>query len=500
MTGILPSPGALGDFQTPVELAEQVWSAVDMRGIDVIVEPTVGLGAFLKAAPPSSCRLPWLAFDLNPAYIVAARSVASSRKLVSRLEVADAFDLGAHRIADATHGRVVLAIGNPPWVTSAAQGGLAHANLPAKSNRFGLRGLDAITGKANFDIAESILLAVLGALDEAVEIRLAFLIKRSVAIKMARDLFGLPGLSDVSFASIDARKWFGASVEAGLFQLVLRPTKTTTVRCMSLADSLDADATVVVAGEVDGRFVQDVEAYSASCTVEATEGTNVVWRQGIKHDVARLLEFTRGSDGELTNGFGEAIELETDVLSPLFKSSDVAADRAAGRLFPLYQHDLSGPLPDLASRWPLLATYLASHVERFRTRGSSIYRGKPDFMLFGVGQYTLAPYKVAVSGFYKVPHFSVLEMGDLGGPPLVDDTCYLLPFDCVDAARAVATYLNSARVSGFLLSVADVAAKRPFTKEVLGRVRIPDELACLIGVGPPSEAIGRGTGQMALNL
>jgi hypothetical protein len=97
-------------------------------------------------------------------------------------------------------------------------------------------------------------------------------------------------------------------------------------------------------------------------------------------------------------------------------------------------------------------------------------------MLFGVGDYSLAPFKVAVSGFYKQPQFRVLVPGPDGQPPLVDDTCYMLPFTCLNEARRTADYLNSKPVRGFLLSIADSAAKRPFTKDILARISAPPHL------------------------
>ena len=52
----------------------------------------------------------------------------------------------------------ILVIGNPPWVTNSAVGALGGSNLPVKSNFQRLNGLDAITGKSNFDISEWMLL------------------------------------------------------------------------------------------------------------------------------------------------------------------------------------------------------------------------------------------------------------------------------------------------------------------------------------------------------
>jgi hypothetical protein len=306
---------------------------------------------------------------------------------------------------------------------------------------------------------------------------LAFLVKRSVAIKMAKGLLGSTGVSEAAFTRIDARKWFGVSVEAGLFELTVRsgPDLPYLAPCLAVAEGL-GEPPVRFAGFVEGAFVEDVEAYAAYRAVEAPVGTGLIWRQGLKHDLAKVLELKRTTDGQVQNGFGEWVDTEAEALCPFYKSSDVAAGCGPGRLFPLYQHDLTGPLSELGTKWPRLLAYLHEHLDRFAARGSSIYRGKPDFMLFGVGEYTLAPYKVAISGFYKEPRFRVLGPDEAGNPPLLDDTCYMLPFESEADAVATAEYLNSAPVQGFLRSIADRTAKRPYTKEVLARIAAPSSV------------------------
>jgi hypothetical protein len=94
-------------------------------------------------------------------------------------------------------------------------------------------------------------------------------------------------------------------------------------------------------------------------------------------------------------------------------------------------------------------------------------------MLFGVGPYTLAPYKVAISGFYKEPRFSVLGPDELGHPPLMDDTCYMLPFESREEAEMMASYLNGEQVQAFVGSIVDRTAKRPYTKDILARIAAP---------------------------
>lgn len=464
------SPDAYGDFQTPRELAVQVWNVVDTASVEVCIEPTVGRGAFLQTVPVTAAALPWIAFDINSEYVAESQAIADRRGLPARIECADAFALTADDLS--VRGRTVLAVGNPPWVTNADQGRRSATNLPQKRNRFGLAGLDAMTGKSNFDVAESILLGLLDALRNAEEVRLAFLIKRSVALKLARGLLGKPGVVDASFSAIDAMRWFGASVEAGLLQLTYRPGATDTTNALRLHHAIGSKA-CGRAGFVGDHFVLDIDGYERGGGVEAAAGQGLIWRQGIKHDAAKVLELRRTALGGLVNGYGEFVHIEAEALHPFYKSSDVSCGRDASRWFPLYQHDLSGPFVDLSSRWPNLFCYLSEHREQLGARKSSIYRGKPDFMLFGVGAYTLAPWKVAISGFYKKAAFTVLGSDQHGRSPVVDDTCYVLPFDNEASAREAAEYLNSAEVRDFLYAIADTAAKRPFTKEVLGRIAMP---------------------------
>ena len=460
-----------GDFQTPADLATAVWQTVDLDGVEMLVEPTVGEGVFL-ATTPDSCRgLPWAAYDVASGYVERTRAVAIERQLNATVECLDAFQLETSGLGARVAGRTVMAIGNPPWVTSSAQARIGAKNVPAKVNRFGLRGLDAMTGKANFDIAEAVLLSVMAALSEAAEVRLAFLIKRSVAMKLARDVLGSPGVVAASFARIDARRWFNVSVEAGLLQLTLKPGASHGTDRVLVADSLDGPITRA-SGLVEGVFVDDLDGYSAVRSVEAVSGERLGWRQGIKHDLSRVLELRQTPEG-LVNGFGEPVDVEDSVLCPYYKSSDVAASRPPRLCFPLYQNDLTGPADDLRVRWPKLAAYLDANRAHFGARGSRIYNDKPDYMLFGVGPYTLAPFKVAISGFYKQPRFTLLVPDGAGRPPLVDDTCYLLAFADEPQAREVASYLNSSRVQKFLQTIADLTAKRPYTKDILSRIAPP---------------------------
>ena len=464
------APCIHGDFQTPPELASEVWRALgDLRGVQAVIEPTVGTGTFLRTAPGFLARSRWLCFDINADYLNQSRQVAQERGFQKvRVEQRNAFDISAELLSSLDPRRTLLAIGNPPWVTSSGQGGLAVQNLPSKSNgKFGLTGFDAMTGKANFDIAEAILLRLLEAVEGFHDVRLAFLLKRSVAMRLARRLLG--SAVQLSFARIDAKAHFGAAVDAGLLVVRLNSGDGTPTSHVQVASKIDGPV-IRRAGFRNDRFVEDLDGHSDSAHLEAAEP--VPWRQGVKHDVAKILELTP-IDERLVNGLGETVLVEPEILCPLYKGSDIANDRKPRRVFPLFQFDLSGPLIDLESRWPLLAEYLQQHKATFAARRSRIYKGKPSFSIFGVGAYTTAPWKVVVSGLYPTAKFRVVGPSPTGQPPLVDDTCYLLPYTDEENARAVADHLNSPGSQQLLHSLMDTGAKRPITQAVLARIEIP---------------------------
>ena len=67
---------------------------------------------------------------------------------------ANIFDFSFAELAKENWHYKTLIIGNPPWVTNSELGAIDSQNLPRKSNFKKVNGLDAITGKGNFDIGE----------------------------------------------------------------------------------------------------------------------------------------------------------------------------------------------------------------------------------------------------------------------------------------------------------------------------------------------------------
>jgi hypothetical protein len=89
--------------------------------------------------------------------------------------------------------------------------------------------------------------------------------------------------------------------------------------------------------------------------------------------------------------------------------------------------------------------------------------------VFGVGDYTFAPWKVAISGFYKQLHFAVV--GTLEDKPTVlDDTSYFVACRSKEEARHIAGLLNSDVAREFFSAYVFWDAKRPITVDLLRRL------------------------------
>ena len=118
---------------------------------------------------------------------------------------------------------------------------------------------------------------------------------------------------------------------------------------------------------------------------------------------------------------------------------------------------------------PLTFEYLTKNKAYFEQRKSSIYRDKPPFSIFGVGDYSFAPYKIAISGLYKTTHFT-LVLPDNEKPVMLDDTCYFIGFQELNQAKIVHHLLNSDAVQNFLKAITFLDAKRPMNKDILMRI------------------------------
>ncbi len=431
----------LGDFQTPDALARAVCLrlAQAFPPPTAVVEPTCGDGALLVASQASFPDAHLLGLEIDPRRAMTARA----RLPGARIVVGDAFD---HDWEATVGGRGTLVLGNPPWVTNAALGALSGTNRPVRRNDGKLAGLDALTGASNFDVSEWLLRRLHMALPD--DGRVAMLVKTSVA----RRLLCIPDLRPDGLWHIDAGRHFGAAVDACLFVFGRGAP-----RPCPIYDRLEADAPQAAWGLRGGRVVRDVVAYD---TVRLKLPT-LKWRSGVKHDCARVFELRDGK-----NGLGEVVEIEAEVRFPLAKATDLHRGRVPAREVLLPHRTLRDDPGRLEAEAPRAWAYLLRHGERLDARRSRIYRDRPRFSVFGVGDYSFAPWKVAVSGMHTPPRFRVVGP-HRGRPVLFDDTCYFAPAAGEAEASMVVETLESPDARRLLESLIFPGSKRPVTKRVL---------------------------------
>lgn len=166
----------------------------------------------------------------------------------------------------------------------------------------------------------------------------------------------------------------------------------------------------------------------------------------------------------------------------------------------------------LSTTAPRLWRYLQTHSGVFAARKSSIYAGHGPFSMFGIGDYSFAPFKVAVPGLAKTPAFRAI--GPVHGRPVMfDDTCYFVPCSCAAEAALLVSLLKSPECLDLLAALLFTDAKRPITKRILQRLdigaildttsisalsaRVADELA---GLGRNQESGGEQPSPNTMDL
>lgn len=457
-----------GDFQTPLSLARRVATLVkqEERHVGTIVEPTCGVGAFLQAAAELFGKLPhYWGFDVNADYVEAATAaLARIGPPTATIQQGDFYTINWQEFLSEQSGPLLI-IGNPPWITNAGMGVIGGTNLPEKSNFQGHCGFAAKTGKANFDISEWMLIRLLQAL-QGRRAAIAMLCKTATARKVLRHAW-LNGFDagPSSLHLIDAAAEFGVSVDACL--LYTHTGIGGTESTATVYRTLSFDQPLQTFGLFAGELVSDIDAYRALRDLDGVEYRK--WRSGVKHDAAKVMEFTR-DNGYFINGLGERCELEDDYIFSLLKSSDLANGRLRPTRFVLLtQRRVADRTDEIQRTAPKTWRYLLDHAEQLDKRGSSIYENRARFSVFGVGDYSFSPAKVAISGLYKNLHFQAV--GSAGGKPImVDDTCYFIPCDSMAEAKFFADLLNTETAKRFISALVFTDAKRPVTIDVLKRI------------------------------
>jgi len=468
-----PDRTEYGDFQTNVDLAFNVCKLLKSKGInpELIIEPTCGKGSFIIASLQTFESIREIVgIEIYREYIwhtkfsILEFFVKFPEKVKPEIRIyhQNVFDFDFKSIQ--SKGNQILVIGNPPWVTNAMLSSLNSDNIPRKSNFKNHAGLDAMTGKGNFDIGEYISIMLLKTFQHCVG-HFAFLVKNTVVKNVVfeqkrQNLY----ISSLEKYLINAPKEFGAAVEASLFLAQLKHLPEYTCKEFDFYSRQD----ICSFGWVKENYVSNIEYYT---NAEKFDGISPFeWRQGVKHDCSKVMEF-EVSNEQFVNGKGSYASLEPDLIYGLLKSSDLKHQiiSQSRKYTIITQRKVGQQTQHIQQTFPKTWKYLTDHYEDFAKRKSSIYKDKPAFSIFGIGDYAFLPYKVAISGLYKTSKFT-LVLPDNGKPLMLDDTCYFLGFSNYAAAVFTLALLNAPLVQTFMQSIVFWDSKRAISKDVLMRL------------------------------
>ncbi|MDR1119815.1 MAG: SAM-dependent methyltransferase [Dysgonamonadaceae bacterium] len=464
-----------GDFQTNKQLAESVCNYLKNKNLkpQIIVEPTCGKGNFIISAIKSFPLQQVFGIEIQEKYLWRLKfelldyflTNPTANKPQIELYHCSVFDFDFDMVKKQIDNRELLVIGNPPWVTNATLSTLNSKNLPKKSNFKNVKGIDAITGKGNFDIGECISLKMLDLFSKENGC-FAFLIKNSVIKNIVFDQKkNKYSISEIEKHTINAQKEFGAAVDASLFVCKFNSMPALTAKEFDFYTSKPR----VTLGWVNNKFASDTEKYKKYQHLDGI--CPFEWRQGIKHDCAKVMELERIDSG-FRNALGETFELEEDLVYGILKSSDLQQEIVdTSRKYTIVTQKRIGQDTQIVlEKLPKTNAYLQRHQDYFLNRKSSIYNGKPMFSIFGVGDYSFKPYKIAISGLYKQTKFTLVKPNET--VLLLDDTCYFIGFDTLEEAQGIQNLLNQPETQEFMESFMFLDAKRAITKDLLMRISL----------------------------
>lgn len=474
-----------GDFQTPPWFCEAICTMLVKKGLNPsgILEPTCGQGNFLLAAldhfPSTNVAV---GIDINSEYIDLLQQKAISRVDKDKIEVchADFFKTDWRQILN-NLPEPLLIIGNPPWVTNSQLSTMQSGNLPKKNNFQNQSGIDAITGASNFDISEWMILKIFEWASDKQSV-VAVLCKTSVARKVLLHTWRNSIHSGNSqIFMIDSKKIFDASVDACL--LIHDTVKKTSAKSCEVFSDLSNESYLSTIGYRNGQIIANLEYFERWKHLQNKSKTNEYnWRSGVKHDCTKVMELKKVGD-MFVNKLNEMYELESTYVYPMLKSSDLTNDfsKINSRWMLVTQKSVGESTATIKAKAPKTWSYLTEHHNYLDKRKSSIYKDRPPYSIFGVGDYSFSPWKVAISGLYKNLKFVVV--GPIEGKPTVlDDTCYFLPCKSKEEAEFIAKLLNSEIAQQFFQSFIFWDSKRPKTAKILNRLNIyalAKELGCI---------------------
>lgn len=450
-----------GDYQTPLIFAKKVleYAQENFRiNPDLIVEPTCGVGNFIRALRIYYPETPIVGNDINREYLLELENDFDNLTLHNE----NIFKFDFKKIIKEDYEEYLI-VGNPPWVTNTNLSKYESKNIPMKNNIKNYGQFEAKTGMSNFDVSENIIIHIIEKFRQ-LNTTIIFLCKYNVACNIFEYLVKTRAFpARVNIVKFNAMQIFGIDSSSCILIIQFNENNKEIKSCTvnNLNNPHEHYRIGIKNGKLYSNIDNDIDI-DGKCCFE--------WRQGIKHDCVKVMELEK-TGTKYKNKKEDLVELEEDLLYPLLKSSNVKIPivKESGQKILVTQHKLKEDTSYIKEKYPLTWTYLEKNKEYFDKRKSSIYQKAPDYSIFGIGEYTFKKYKVAISGFYKRGLFSLVYSDK---SMMVDDTCYYISFDNYDEAYVTMLILNSDIVQGFLKNIVFLDSKRPYTKKVLKRIDI----------------------------
>ena len=453
-----------GDYQTPKILVEEIFNKLTYLKVkpSTIIEPSCGVGNFINQGIERFKNLKIIiGVDVNSDYL---KKIKKNEKI--KLITSNFFSLDWEKVLKFTKGNILI-LGNPPWVTNSKLGKLNSNNLPKKENFQKNKGFDAMTGKSNFDISEWMSIKNLEWLQNY-EGYLMVICKTSIARKLVKYAFkNNKKIYNAKIFKIDSKKYFNVNVQA----------------CVLYFDTLDKSPQKF-------QIYNDLTSIKSDYSIEYFKGNliksnsnkkllnylysvdNVYkWRSGIKHDCSKIMELKK-IKSNFYNGYGKKVKIEEKYIYPLIKSSNLMNEKKENNNFLIVtQKKIGQSTNKIKEESPKLWEYLNKNIEDFNKRKSVIYKNQPSFSIFGVGDYSFAPWKIAISGLSKKLDFKLIGTQSKK-PFMLDDTTNFLYFNSKNEAKIILKILLSKKVQNFLKSFIFWDEKRPITISILQKLNI----------------------------
>ncbi|ACK67722.1 type II restriction enzyme NspV-like protein [Rippkaea orientalis PCC 8801] len=451
-----------GDFQTPLDLAYKICKKLHSLGVkpDLIIDPTCGIGNFLEASSQVFIETSKIiGIEINSTYL---RSFSDQR--IEMIQ-GDFLMFKWNSLKQLSFGNILI-LGNFPWITNSKQAIIGGNNLPPKNNFQKHSGLDAITGKSNFDISEWMLIKTIDQLQNN-HAYLGMLCKTSVTRKILNYISSQNyNLKQFATYKIDAKKYFNVAVDASLLFCEISPDFKQYF--CSVFENLETSSFETI-GYHNKILVRNLNRFK-ELNFLYTNKNQQKWRSGLKHDCSKVMELRQIND-KLTNGFNETVDLEDTYLFPLLKSSDIANNKTSNtkKYVLVTQRNIGESTDKIEKTAPKTWEYLQYYADYLDRRKSKIYQKNPKFSIFGIGDYSFLPWKIAISGLYK--QFSFRLINTINNKPVMfDDTVYFLAFEDKMIAEKTFDFLTSKIILDFYSCLTFWDEKRPIKASILNRL------------------------------